>query len=239
MIYLYDPINNYKIITNYELLENLTGKNRANLSSFKTRRRKITSLNSYIIDDSFTKNELYRLMCLENPKDEIWKSLDINSNYKISNYGRFKRFYKNGKDKLIIPYLKHNKWMMVKIYDGEKLREHTVHILVARNFLEEYKKGEPVYHKDENRFNNHADNLGFIERKELGCRFAGKSKAIPVLKLDIKTGEILDSYESMAEAGRENFITREAIRLCVQGINKTSGGFKWTIDNEFNKQKVI
>lgn len=234
MIYLYDPINNYKTPTNYKLLEDLTGKLQCNLCSYKTKRRKIKSLNAYLIDDSFTKEELYKLMCKEVISDEIWKPLNINDKYLISNYGRVKRLYMNGKSKLITPFLKQNKWMIIKINVDGKCRQQVLHVLVARNFLE-VEPGKVIYHKDGNKFKNHADNLGFITREDIGHKFGGNAKAVPVLKLDADTGEVLDSYENIREAGRENYLCHEAIRQCVKGINKTSGGFKWVIDKEFMK----
>ena len=66
---------------------------------------------------------------------------------------------------------------------------------------------------------------------------------VPILKrdssrlmvLDKNTGEVLDFYENIAEAGRENYLSRETIRQCVRGKQKTAGGFKWQIDKEFLK----
>lgn len=80
--------------------------------------------------------------------------------------------------------------------------------------------------------NNDFTNLEWISRSKLGQNTGSKSKSISVLKIDTETGEVLDFYESMVEAGRENYLHREAIRLAVSGKLKTAGGFIWKIDNE-------
>lgn len=230
MFYLYDPINNVKIPTNYKLLEGITGYSHDYLASKKCRFQKLSNINSYLIDDNTTKEKLYELMLKETPKNEIWKQvLNTINHYEISNYGRVKRIYENGKIRLLKPYIKHNKWLVIKVDN----KEVPVHKLVADTFLEQ-PKGTVIYHKN-NRFNNHADNLGFKTVKELGKKFGGLAKGIPVLKLDKDTNEILDSYDNMAEAGRDNYLSKETIRQAVNGKLKTAGGFKWKIDEEFMK----
>ena len=65
----------------------------------------------------------------------------------------------------------------------------------------------------------------------------GLTNSIPVFKKDPKTKEIIDWYESMAEAGRKNYIHRETIRMCVNGELKTAAGFLWEVDKELKKNK--
>lgn len=228
MFYLYDPINNVKTPTTYKLLEGITGYSQASLASKKCRYQKLSNINSYLIDDNISKEKLYELMLKEKPKNEIWKIvLNTRNHYEISNYGRIKRIYGNGRIKLLRPYIKHNKWLVIKI-DGKEVQ---IHKLVADAFLEQ-PKGTVIYHKN-NRFNNHADNLGFKTRSELGKKFG--VNGVPVIKIDRVTGEILDSYDNMAEAGRDNYLSKETIRQAVAGELKTAGGFIWKIDKEFLK----
>ena len=228
MYYLYDPINNVKTPTSYELLEGITGYSHDNLASKKCRHQKLKNINSYLIDDKTTKEQLYELMLKETLKNEIWKRvLNTRNHYEISNYGRVKRIYGNGKIKLLRPYIKHNNWLVIKIDS----KEIPVHKLVADAFLEQ-PQGTVIYHKN-NKFNNHADNLGFTTRSELGKKFGGNG--VPVIKIDKITGEVLDTYENMAEAGRDNYLSKETIRQAIKGDLKTAGGFIWKVDKEFLK----
>lgn len=234
MIYLFNPINGVKTPTNYELLEGITGIKKKDLASYKCRKCKIKIINSYIVNDKFTKQTLYELMVKEKIKNEIWKEIKNTRNYyEISDYGRVRRIYKNGKMRLLKPFIKHNKWLVLKI-DG---KEAVVHKLVADAFLEQ-PPNTCIYHKT-NKFNNYARNLGFCTYKELGTKFGGKANVVPVIKLDKDTLEELDFYESMAEAGRDNYISNETIRQCLSGELKTAGGFKWKIDYEFLRKDVV
>ena len=237
MLYLYNPINNVKTKTSYELLEGITGRGYNNLASMKCKHRKLKELNCYIIDENFDEKTLHEFMMKEQPKDEIWKTVDLNQTYLISNHGRVKRVYKNG-FKLLTPYKKHGKRLVIKINNGEKIREYYIDDLVAKAFLE-CEEGMCKYHKDGNIYNNHANNIGFITRKELGKISGHKSGNLPILKIDIETAKILDEYDSIREAGRENYISHESIRLCIKGKQKTAGGFKWVIDEEFLKGSEI
>lgn len=235
MLFLYDPINNVKKETNYNLLEGITGIKKETLASMKSKKRKIKNINSFLIDENTSNDTLYEFMCKEKPKNEIWKAIeDTNEIYEVSNYGRIRRKYKSRDHRLLRPYRKKEKWLTIKI-SGKEIE---VHKLVANAFLE-VEEGKCIYHKDENICNNHADNLGFITRHELGLKFAFKSHGVPVLKIDSINGEILDSYENMAEAGRENFIHRETIRQAVRGLLKTAGGYVWKLDTDFMKTRGI
>ena len=239
MLYIYDPISNTKIETSYELLHDITGIPYNTLTCYKSKHKKLKEINSYIIDETFDKDILYGFMIKESIKDEIWKTVDFNNKYLISNYGRIKRVYKNGKDRLLMPYIKKkNKRLVIKISKNGKQKEHFIDHLVSDMFLG-HKEGMCRYHKDGNIYNNRVENIGFITRKELGRRTGSKSKSIPVLKIDIETGEVLEEYDSIRQAGKENYISYESIRLCIAGKSKTSGGFKWIIDKEFLKNKKV
>ena len=233
-IYLYDPVSNTKKETTYEALIAITGKTKNNLMSHKSKRRKISCLNRYLIDEKFTKKDRYQLMCSQKLTYEIWKNISrSNGRYQVSNYGRIRRVCKNGKTKLLMPYIRHNKWLHVKVNIDGLVKEYAVHRLVAEEFIENEHCHPNTYHKNDDIYDNHADNLGWVDKKTLGKKTGHKSKSIPVLKLDPATGEVLDEYSSMAEAGRHNYLHRETIRLCVIGKLKTAGGFKWSIDTEF------
>lgn len=230
MIYLYNPINNTKQETNYNLLSGITGKPAEQLMYHKSIKRKVMNINSYIIDDETTVETRYQFMLKEKIEGEIWKDIDgSNKKYQISSQGRARRVCKF-KIILLMPYKRKEKWLYFKIKINDKLKEIAAHLLVANHFIENEENLPCVYHKNENINDNFAGNLQWISRQALAKLTAYKSKAIAVLKIDNITGAVLDEYESMAEAGRINYLSREAIRQCVKGNSKTSGGFKWAMD---------
>lgn len=81
MIYLYDPISNTKKPSSYDLISGITGKDKTALMSHKCKKRKIKSINAYIIDEEITRKQRYELMIKEKPYLEIWKTIRDYENY--------------------------------------------------------------------------------------------------------------------------------------------------------------
>lgn len=227
-LYLYDPISNTKKKVDYKLLCGITGKKKNNLMSYKCKERPI--LGCYIIDDSTSKETLYRYMCSTTIKDEIWKDIeDSKGKYQISSYGRVRRVCKT-KCRLLTPFIRKGKWLHVKVTINNKSKDIAIHKLVAKHYMVDDIVHGNIWHKNGNIYDNYFDNLEDISREELGKRTGAKSKSMPVLKLDPVTNEVLDEYSSMAEAGRHNYLHRETIRMCVRGRLKTAGGYKWRLE---------
>ena len=55
----------------------------------------------------------------------------------------------------------------------------------------------------------------------------GKHPTYGVQKIDMDTGEILETYRSPLEAQEITNINRSNICKCVNGRSKTAGGFVW------------
>lgn len=72
----------------------------------------------------------------------------------------------NKKGKIIIPFYESKKgyYQVTLIKDGKK-KHYRVHRLVASAFLENPFNYTDVNHKDENKTNNHVDNLEWCTRK--------------------------------------------------------------------------
>lgn len=71
------------------------------------------------------------------------------------------------------PSLKRHGYYSVKLYNGEKYVEFTVHSLVAHHFVDGYKEGLEVDHVDANKLNNHYTNLEWVSRSENQVRKHG------------------------------------------------------------------
>lgn len=194
----------------------------------------------WVINNLSTKEEIELVRNEFSDPKEIWRKIDISPKpYFVSSLGRVKVKYKNGKEKILSQYAKSGrKKLMVKLPVGEKkYKEIHVHQLVANAFIPNPEECECIYHKNGNIFDNSAKNLRWIDRHELGQLTGGLSNSMPVFKKDASTGEVLEWYESMAEAGRQNYLHRETIRMCIIGELKTAGGFLWEIDKELKKDK--
>lgn len=61
------------------------------------------------------------------------------------------------------------------------------------------------------------------------------NKPKPILKIDKDSNQIIKRYESIKEAARDNLIEPNCIRRALEGIYKTSCGYKWCYENIVKK----
>ena len=93
---------------------------------------------------------------------EIFKDVEgYEGIYTISNYGRLFNTKKELK-----PYLLNNGYYSCILCKDGNRKNKTIHQLVAKHFVEGYKEGLVVNHKDLNKTNNHYSNLEWITPKE-------------------------------------------------------------------------
>lgn len=181
--------------------------------------------------------------------EEQWKPIQgYDGRYCISNHGRVyshlsKRVLKNSKT--------NNGYLTVELFDdNHKSKRHLVHRLVGETFLDNPNKYPCINHKDENRSNNFVDNLEWCTHKYnsnygtcIEKRVANTDYSKPFykehalensMKRRVKVsqysvdGELLNVYESGADASRETGISHSHILECCAGKRcKTVGGFVW------------
>ncbi len=99
-----------------------------------------------------------------------------------------------------------------------------VHILVAKGFPEicgEWFDGCEVHHKDGDVTNNNAANLQIVSKKQHWLLHKG------LLVQEDVDGKIIGMYTSSLEAQKETGVSASAIRDCLCGKSKTSGGYIW------------
>lgn len=107
---------------------------------------------------------------------EQWIAIEINPSYEISNTGRLRKTFKNGK----IIYLKplkngiSNKYVWAKI-DGKK---HYIHKLVMEAFKGKRPDGYEIDHIDRNPLNNDLSNLRYVTKWENKLRGEEHARAI-------------------------------------------------------------
>lgn len=147
---------------------------------------------------------------------EEWKDIKgFEGKYKVSTLGNVFSVISNR-------YLKP---VMVNGYHRVRLCgvAYFVHRLVAEAFLPNPDNLPQVNHKDENRINNHRDNLEWCTAKynmNYGNRPSRYSKKV----INVTTGDI---YESTKDVERTCGYRHSAISECCNGKRKRAYGFEW------------
>jgi hypothetical protein len=240
-LYLYDPRTNITKETTFEYLEGLIGKTKASLMSWRSKKRKLSQIDCYLVDDTLTVEQRREWYAAEKYHNEVWKEIEgMNGKYLVSNYGRFKRVCENGKVNFMLPFLKKSSkrknYLLVKLTFNKVAKDYDVAKLVARHFIEEPKPGEVLFHKNLIKTDNFSGNLEYISREKLGKRTGGLSKSKPVVQLNKDTLEVLGEFKSAREAGRQCFVSYQAVMDNCNKKTKVCGGyyiFMW--EEEYEK----
>lgn len=173
--------------------------------------------------------------------NEEWKDIQgYEGKYQVSNYGRVKslaRYRKNNGnsqsfqgERILKQQINNNGYCIVELCRDAKRKRHTVHRLVASTFISNDENKEQVNHKDENKQNNHVDNLEWCTCKE-NANYGThnermvKTKGTPVIASD-ETGTEIEFY-SLAEAERQTGVSQGNISRCLNGARGQAGGMYW------------
>lgn len=126
-------------------------------------------------------------------------------------------------------YLEVNLWL-----DG-KYKTHKVHRLVAMAFIVNPNNYKEINHKDENKANNHINNLEWCTSK-YNANYGGRnkrcalSKSKAVVQLNI-AGEVIARHVSLTAAGASVGGNAQGVFLCVKGKINTYKGFIWKYES--------
>lgn len=187
---------------------------------------------------------------LEDLPNEVWKDIkDYENLYKISNYGRVKSLeritYCGNRLKPRILKSSINKYGYECIYLTKyaKTKTLSVHRLVGIAFMPNEKNLPEINHKDENKLNNHVDNLEWCTHKynsSYGTRVARIiPKTIDKTRTEVDQytldGKFLKTWYSMNEASRTLGISQQNISKCCYNTRNSAGGYKWC----FHRERVI
>lgn len=149
---------------------------------------------------------------------EEWKPIEgYEGRYEVSNYGRVKSL----KDNKILNKQHHTSGYIQYSFGAKK---HYAHRLVATAFLPNPNKLPQVNHKDEDKTNNHVDNLEWCTIK-YNCNYGTHNKRMGTKhKVKVRCIETNTIYDSIKEASEQTNISYDAISRC---ITQTAGGYHW------------
>jgi len=179
---------------------------------------------------------------------EIWK--DVNGYeglYQVSNLGRVRSLERKATDgrqineRILKPAFDVGKYLTVALHKNKKQKTHKVHRLVAFAFIKNPNNKPHVNHIDGNKSNNRVDNLEWCTQLEnnrhsfhelkrgswrIGLRIR-PTNAKEVLQFNKETNQLIKTYPSIMEAGRETGIQFKNIHKVCCGGRKTAGGYAW------------
>lgn len=190
---------------------------------------------------------------------EIWKDITgFENKYQVSNLGQVRSVphitkgphneqrFVNGK--IIKQFISKCGYLRV----GLTIKNHCsktvlVHRLVALAFLDNPNNYPCVNHKDENKQNNHVNNLEWctysynLNYHEGQKRRSEKHKN-KIEMIDKYSGQVLRTFDSITDASKITGISRGGITdVCMQRHNKyTAGGYIWRYaDENLRKKKKL
>ena len=177
-----------------------------------------------------------RWLNLENLLNEEWRDIEgYEGLYKVSNYGRVKNLpiWRKHKESKILKANKNRSkgYFKVTLCDNGSKVTRCIHRLVAKAFLSNHNNLPQINHKDEDKSNNHVDNLEWCTEK-YNINFGyGKYKGAEHLRKKVlqfnKKMEFIKEWNSMTEAWRVCNVHKNNIMRCCQGKQKTAGGYIW------------
>ena len=163
---------------------------------------------------------------------EKWKNIKgYEDKYLISNFGEVKSIKTN---KILKKELRRNYWS-VQLFKNNKYKHFQIHRLVALHFIENPNNYLYVNHKDENKLNNHMDNLEWCTASYninygTAIQRAIEKKVTSVLQYD-KSNNLIAKYFSIIDAERNTGVYNPNIVKCCKGKRKTAGGYIWKYAN--------
>ena len=151
---------------------------------------------------------------------EIWKTIEENPNYMVSNLGRVKSLKRIDSNKHPIKerVLKSCKvdggYLAVVLCENGKRKTFLVHRLVAQAFIPNPNNLPQVNHKDEDKTNNTVENLEYCDQfynNIYGTRIQRTVDVLinhpklsrTILQINAETNEVLKEFPSIAEVQRQ------------------------------------
>lgn len=174
----------------------------------------------------------------------MWKTLDFNRNYKVSDKGEVVRIDRN----YYLKFFKDKDGYLsctLRNEDGTKTK-YRVHRLIAMAFIPNPLNKPEVNHINSIRDDNRAENLEWVTRSENEkhafrdgrfpelrqkarknlLTYAVAANEIKVAQIDKTTEKVINTFKSMTEAERQTGINHRNIsRACAKG--GLAGGYKW------------
>lgn len=187
-------------------------------------------------------------------QQEIWKDIEgYEGKYQVSNMGRVRslgrevyhgRFHKFQKERVLRGNLLPQGYYQVLLSKNGRPKPFRIHRLVAMAFVEGYKEGLVVNHKNEIKADNRAENLEWVtQQQNVNCGTVIERRVdaySTIVEQRTKDGALVATYKNTVEAAKATGFNASNIGDCCRDERKTHHGFKWNYkDKRVKKAKPI
>ena len=171
--------------------------------------------------------------------NEIWKDIDgYEGLYEVSNLGRIKSLRdKNGNREKILKTIKDKDgYLKINLWKEDKMKTFRVHRLVATAFISNPNNLPTVNHIDENKENNVADNLEWMNLSQQQRHGTCQQRRVEKLTNGVlskqvyqytKDEKLVAIWKSVNECKRNGFC-KSHISACCNGKLKSHKGYIWS-----------
>lgn len=240
---LFDPITTAKTPVSAEYIAELIGVSSETIATYLYKRKPIHKIGCFLCKTNYTSKDYKELMNKwknTEVKNEIWKYTDDIKSYQVSNLGRIRKMNKTTEPYFIIPYFNSRSkgTFRVKLSYKGVYKEYVLHQIVAELFVINDDPINKIYiiHKNGIKTDNRANNLQYVTRLEsatLGGEISKKNNEYKrVVKKEIGTGKVLDTYDSIIDAERKTGIKYQNIYGAIIGYRPTAGRYEWSFEEK-------
>ena len=161
---------------------------------------------------------------------EVWKDVSgFDGLYKVSNTGKVKRSFVNGKERILSGRKDKDGYIEVILSKAQHKSYFRIHRLVAKAFIPNPDGKPMVNHKDKNVQNNAVTNLEWVTASENvvhGYCTGRKVRKRPVVQYT-KNMDFIAFWNSIREAGQALCINEHNINSCCNDKLPSAGGYIW------------
>lgn len=186
------------------------------------------------------------MVCIMILPKQIWKDIEGFENYQVNQIGQVRslNYRQTGKVKRLKFQPKRDGYLTVCLYKDGKPYTKYVHRLVAEAFILNPNNLPQVNHIDEDKANNHVNNLEWCDakynsnygthnermRRTLSKSMKGKNiKPVLMLSKEGKPLAVFDSFKIASQyLGKSN---TSNISHCCRGLQPRAYGYKWKYIN--------
>ena len=149
--------------------------------------------------------------------NEIWHKCEVPyTRYEVSNQGRVRNAHT---DQVLRPRIIKEGYLIVDLYYKGQRKTCYVHNLVATAFVEGWREGLEVNHKNGVKTDNRAENLEWVTASE------NRQHASDVLLLDVKPVALLDERGHLQRLFNSSNACKRAFGCCVRKAIQTKSRF--------------